>query len=169
MEPITRAAAKERGLLRYFTGKPCKHGHVSERVTVNGTCYECQKDITRKYAAAHPETIQEKNRAFYRANPEVCRAASRRYGRENPAYVRANTAARRAARVGATPKWADKAAIQGFYEDARWFTEVTGKVHHVDHIVPLRGKNVCGLHVHWNLEVIPATDNLSKGNKWHSA
>ena len=67
----------------------------------------------------------------------------------------------------ATPPWlteAHKFAIQKIYELRDLLFKETGIEHHVDHIVPLKGKNVCGLHVPWNLQVIPATENLQKGN-----
>jgi len=49
MQVISRAEAKAKGLKRYFTGKPCKHGHVAERVVVNATCVECERASVRKY------------------------------------------------------------------------------------------------------------------------
>lgn len=154
MELIARAAAKERGLPRYFTGKPCKNGHVSIRRTDNGVCHGCNVVGMRVYRLN---------------NLDARREAARRYQKENPHVEAARVAKRRAEKLRATPSWADMGAVAGFYEDARWFTKVTGVQHHVDHIVPLKGANVCGLHVPWNLEVILATDNLRKNNKWQSA
>jgi hypothetical protein len=49
MQIISRAEAKAKGLNRYFTGKPCKHGHVAERVVFNGACVECERAAVRKY------------------------------------------------------------------------------------------------------------------------
>lgn len=73
---------------------------------------------------------------------------------------------RRAARMMlATPEWADFDKIQAIYEERDRLTQATGIPHHVDHIEPLAGRLVCGLHVHWNLRAIPATDNIKKGNK----
>jgi 5-methylcytosine-specific restriction endonuclease McrA len=70
-EIIERAAARASGLTRYFTGKPCKHGHVAERVASNGRCIVCLYDAEKRYIAAHPEKIREKRRDYERnAGPE---------------------------------------------------------------------------------------------------
>ena len=66
----------------------------------------------------------------------------------------------------ATPKWADLQAIDTIYQMARFKTIETGIPHHVDHIVPLRSEFVSGLHVGWNLQIITATENLKKGNRF---
>lgn len=63
----------------------------------------------------------------------------------------------------ASPKWRDRKAIKAVYDEAKRKTLETGIQHHVDHIYPLQGAIACGLHVHQNLRVIPASDNCSKG------
>ena len=65
----------------------------------------------------------------------------------------------------ATPSWANDFFIEEIYMLCQLRTELTGIKHHVDHIVPLRSKVVCGLDVHNNLRVIPAEDNMKKGNR----
>jgi hypothetical protein len=65
----------------------------------------------------------------------------------------------------ATPKWVNRNEIQAVYVECRRRSADSGIPHHVDHIIPLRGKGVSGLHVPWNLRVIPAVENLRKGNR----
>jgi hypothetical protein len=78
----------------------------------------------------------------------------------------ADSAARRAGLLQATPKWANRGAIRAVYERCMQITRDTGMPHEVDHIVPLRGERVSGLHVHWNLQVIPAVENRIKSNRF---
>lgn len=69
----------------------------------------------------------------------------------------------------ATPPWLTKqhfAEIEVIYSHARDCQVVTGEGYHVDHIVPLKGKDVCGLHVPWNLQVLPAVVNIRKNNRY---
>ena len=66
----------------------------------------------------------------------------------------------------ATPKWADIEAIKEIYATARAMS--TDSIYHVDHIIPLKGKNVSGLHVEYNLQIIPARENLLKSNHFQN-
>jgi hypothetical protein len=63
------------------------------------------------------------------------------------------------------PPWADKEAIRLVYEKAAEMTKSSGQIYSVDHIYPLKGKNVCGLHVHWNLQIITKVENCRKATK----
>ena len=77
-------------------------------------------------------------------------------------------AKRRARKLQATPPWLTKehlAQIDYLYWLSNDLQITSGQKYHVDHIVPLQGKKVCGLHVPWNLQILPAKNNLSKGNK----
>ena len=73
---------------------------------------------------------------------------------------------RRAARVQQTPKWADDSAMRFLYLEASRLSRETGVQHHVDHVIPLQGDNVSGLHTPENMRVIPAAENIRKSNKF---
>lgn len=86
--------------------------------------------------------------------------------RAHHAQSLADSVARRAGLERATPKWVDRREITAIYEQCASVTRQTGIRHEVDHIVPLRGKRVSGLHVPWNLCVITAAENSAKSNRY---
>ena len=172
MIEISRLQALKEGLPYYFTGKRCPRGHVSRRRTSNYNCLECELAVNRErasYVLDWQRTNRDKiakNTAKYRSsNREKVRSYNRQWIRDNPDKANAATAARRARIKGATPPWADLSAIKAFYRHAARLTRITGDFYEVDHIVPIAGRNVCGLHVHWNLRVVKRSVNRQKSNR----
>ena len=186
--PKTRAEAMALGAKYYFTGAPCKHGHVAPRKT-KGTCVECLKieweqgNIKRAdYFAAYNKSDagQAAKQRYYEANKELVKARAlarpeeqkQKYrdawAKENVVVIRAFTKARRRKHRLATPHWLTEAQfkiIRSIYEQAISLTKATGVQYVVDHIIPLQHDAVCGLHVPWNLRVITRAENGLKSNK----
>lgn len=75
-----------------------------------------------------------------------------------------SAAMRKALMLRAAPKWRDRQAISSIYSEAKRRTRETGTAHHVDHIYPIKGSLCCGLHVHQNLRVLSAAENITKSN-----
>lgn len=112
----------------------------------------------------HSIKIKERVKLWVRKNPDKRKANVRKWGQENADQVNARTAKRRATKLNATPAWADAFLMKEAYILASLRTKVRGFKWHVDHVVPLQSKIVCGLHVENNLRVIPAKDNRVKSN-----
>jgi hypothetical protein len=81
---VTRADAKRLGLTRYFTGKPCKRGHVAERVLTTGFCIECRREWDRKWSQDNPEKVHTKAQKRYATNKEEMLAKSKAWARLHP-------------------------------------------------------------------------------------
>lgn len=213
-------SAKSLGLQHYFTGVPCKNGHVSYRYTCDKTCHECRVEKFKRNYKAHYEKnktkVLEKNARWRLNNPESLKASQlkadeKRSGtevrkrnernsyarhrekrlekkkilrqtnpdlvnsyriksiekikKEKPYYYAEKQAKVRATKKRATPSWADFSKIEIEYSLAAWCSKVMNDSYHVDHIVPLNSKYVCGLHVHDNLRVIHGIENIKKGNR----
>ena len=120
---------------------------------------------SRKWYYANASAASEKAKKWDTTNPGK-RAANRdRWKIQNHTKVLANNARRQANKINATPAWANGAAIERIYLAAKEMTARTGVIHEVDHIVPLRSKRVCGLHVECNLQILPKSENMKKGNR----
>lgn len=124
-------------------------------------------ESSKRWRETHYEASREANKRWYEANRKLSRELSKQWKQNNPDKRNTTKAKRRAAKLQRTPCWLTKDQldeIETFYTVALAFRLFTGLTYHVDHIVPLQGKNVSGLHVPWNLRVIPETDNLKKSN-----
>ncbi len=105
-----------------------------------------------------------KSREKHDLNPRstcATRAATAKYDRLHPEKKAARMAKRRAAKLRAVPPWITQAQLQEITSTYK----MRPAGFHVDHIVPLQGQNVCGLHVPWNLQLLPASVNIGKGNR----
>ncbi len=100
---------------------------------------------------------------WYKDNPHKVQEYAIKYN--TSASRKATTAKRRAKKKQADVSWANKDAIAFQYIKAKFMEWFTDEKYHVDHIIPLQGKNVCGLHVEYNLQVLPASVNKKKSNK----
>lgn len=118
-------------------------------------------DYLKEYVSANREKIYKYQREWVDKNPDKAKAYYTAYNKRNPKYRAYMTAQRRSYKLRATPPWLtkeNKDQIAQMYEDCP-------PGHHVDHILPLKGKTVCGLNVPWNLQYLPASENLSKNNR----
>lgn len=145
--------------LRYLSQK--------EKVTEQGKAWRTKNiDRVRKNNSAYKAANKEKIRAkeLLRIDPAKVAARARLWHRNNPERCVAREAARRAMKMQRTPKWADHFIMQEIYHLSALRTRITGIKWHVDHIVPLKSKLVCGLHCEQNLAVVPASYNMKKHN-----
>lgn len=151
--------------------KACVNARLAKHRASNG---ERRREICAKYRQGNREQVRESYRRWYEspgaaekkrvyeaANRDASRERKKRWREKNPLqYAIYKTRVRKA-----TPPWADVRAIQAFYAEARRLTRETGIPHEVDHVIPLQGAAVSGLHVHTNLRVVTRMENRMKSNR----
>jgi hypothetical protein len=124
----------------------------------------------RAWSKANPDKDAEAKVAWKKANTDRVREQARKdrkkWQKRNPGKATAEARVRYLSKGKRTPKWADLRAIAKLYELASAMTRKTGESWNVDHIIPLHGRTVSGLHVLGNLRVIRRLENLTKSNKW---
>lgn len=164
------------GQLKELPAFPVNRQCVGGRHTICTACRVEQNKVSRR---AHPEVSRAAGKRWYQKNKKKAVEATKKWMRNNPdkahaiylkyklkdkALVAASSARRRATKLQATPAWANQFFISEAYDLAKRRTDATGFEWHVDHIVPLKSKIVCGLHVEHNLQVIPGSANCRKNN-----
>lgn len=142
---------------------------------------ERKREADRLWATANPDRVVANRNAWRSANLDRKLQLDRQWASRNRPKLRelgkayrqafpdkhaARQGRRRAAKMQATPPWATQFYIDEAYHLAKLRTLATGFEWHVDHVVPLKGKTVCGLHVESNLAVIPGRENNSKSNRY---
>jgi hypothetical protein len=131
-------------------------GQYLDRKTQCNSC-RCETAKDSEYAKA---------REWRAKNRDKMNSYSKTQYERNPGYWTAKSAKRRAMKLKATGPWTNTEEINHIYKKAKILGDLTGIKHHVDHIIPLQNGLVCGLHIHHNLQVITATENLAKSNNW---
>lgn len=169
MDIISRKDAIEKGLSRYYTGKPCSNGHYAERSVSSRACCICRLNSTNAYQNRRSKESLE----FKESMKASSRIRSSRLSKNNPDKRSASQIRRRAARKGAllpdrSPECDLRERVLAI--EVRKLSEETGKTYHCDHIIALNGRcddgsKIFGPHVIWNLRPFLASENLEKSNK----
>lgn len=160
----------------------CKQCRKLQSKTYHDKNVEKLKEKSKTYYKNNKEKYLEKAKLYYSNNRESILKNVHEYSLKNKVKIKETEAIyrkvnksqvnqwcskRRSRKLQRTPSWLTKEHfldIEKFYDAAVKLTELTGEIYHVDHIVPLKGDRVSGLHVPWNLQVITAKENLKKGN-----
>ena len=124
---------------------------------------------TKKWNDANKEKRTAIVNSWRERNPDKVKEYSKKAGQKwasaNKGKRLASVRARQLAQKHRTPLWVNKQELEEFYMESARLTKETGVLHEVDHIVPLQGETVSGLHVPWNLQILTRSANRSKGNK----
>lgn len=146
---------KEKG---YDTSERKKEYHLENKEKFNRQ--------SREYYQKNREKCLENKKEYHQKNQEKLARYHKEWRRNNPDKKNASNNKRRASKIQRTPAWMDGWKVQQYYSMAKKLTESTGIKFVVDHIIPLQGMLVSGLHVENNLQIITEEENGKKYNKF---
>ena len=141
-------------------------------------CHQWRENLSEERRAQILEIARIRTRAWVNKNPERAAENKRRTNRNeaarrrrnawkkrNPEMVAKDNVARRTRKEQAKPAWNNNLKMRVMYRTAAILSQLMKRQFHVDHIYPLRSKYMCGLHVHNNLQILPAAENINKSNR----
>ncbi len=144
------------------------HKETKDKLTTY--CKPCLREQVRNWIKTNKEYINLWQKDYRNKNKQKINASQKKWRNNNKGKKNADNSFRNASQLQRTPKWLtkeQKQEIKQFYVMASELKEVFPWTQCVDHIVPLRGKDVCGLHVPWNLQILSAKENMEKGNRYY--
>ena len=161
---------KVKSLNKFYKDSSVSHGLRSECIPCSKLytnrnskeeCIVCKKvfDKTDPSITCSRKCSKIRSKEIYRKN-------SKKWKEKNPTKYKLKSGKRRKSLKQATPKWVNISDLDGFYKEAKWLSENSVNNYHVDHIVPILNKNVCGLNVPANIQILCEKDNLNKSNKF---
>jgi hypothetical protein len=167
----------EQPLSNFYASSRHKSGYLSwcktcesERCKINAQKNRDNRLLkARQWREANKDKQQSSTKKWREKNPERLKQTYRQWAENNRDKINAKWMKRDASKKQRTPLWLtddDLWMIEEVYSLSQLRQEITGIKWHVDHIVPLQGKTVSGLHVPWNLQVIPAQANQQKSNRF---
>lgn len=128
---------------------------------------EWYNNYHKKYEKDNAERIYNRKATYYKNNKEYILSRTKEYQRKNRAAYNAASKERTLLKNNRVPKWFNKEKVIEIYKECKRLKTETGIFYVVDHIVPLKGKNVSGLHTHENLRIVEYSINASKLHKWN--
>ena len=153
--------------------KPCKKCGVFEK-TKDGSCKPCKIEYNKAYTKENKEVVNVRSQKWRDNNKELMKSILKTYKTSNKDKVNKRNAEYRASKIQAIPSWYNEYDVQAVYTEAKVLEDKLRscvsceddfelKIH-VDHIVPLKGINVCGLHTLDNLQILSGLENCTKNN-----
>ena len=144
-----------------------RQNNKDSRVAGNEKFRKNNPNYSKDWFRDNPDKARSYSSSYLINNRDKINTSRLEMYRINPSKYRGYSSNYRASKSSATPSWLTKEqkdSINNFYEQARDCEVTSGMKYEVDHIIPLNGKNVCGLHVPWNLQVLPRDINRAKSN-----
>ena len=146
-------------------GRQWYKSNKNRHAEMSHVCYERNKENILAKQKDRLDEIAANRRAKRRENPELARKKDRKNYAKHKDSIRVLLNSYQSKFRKQCPVWADRNAIKTIYARAREMTQKTGIQYHVDHIIPLNGDLVSGLHVAENLQIITSYENQRKGNR----
>lgn len=145
-----------------------KHAGTKDKLTTY--CKSCLYALARGWRNNNKIHVTDWFASYRQKNKQQLNTNQKKWRENNKGKKNADTALRFAVKMQRTPKWLtkeQKQSIKEFYVMAKELEKIFPWKQHVDHIVPLQGADVCGLHVPWNLQILSAKENITKGNRYN--